>query len=102
MNRKEDDSLVIYDVIRQEAKDSEGSIWKGDKGIYIIRHIEGKPKGRKKMPLAKVILNHQFLTGLFESKRRGIYTGDVKEGNRRRFLLFRVLNAKQMEIHIQS
>jgi len=96
--------LQLFDVIRRIRKDDDGSIWQGEKGIYIIRHLEQpKPAGkRKKVPLAKVILNHQFLTGLFASKKLEIYTGDVKEGSRRRFMLFKMIDAQQMEIRIQE
>lgn len=95
--------LQLFDIIRRIRKDDEGSIWQGEKGIYIIRHIEQpKPAGRRRVPLAKVILNHKFLTGLFASRKVEIYTGDVKDGSRKRFMLFKVIDAQQMEIQIQK
>ena len=102
MKRDAKNDLDLFDVISRIKKDTDGSIWKGKKGIYIIRHIEHNPAVRHKVPLAKVILNHEFLTGLFSSQRSEIFTGDVKEGNRKRFMLFRVIDAAKMEIHIQK
>jgi len=99
-NTKND--LALFDTISRIRKDDDGSIWKGTKGIYIIRHMEAKADGRRKVPLAKVILNHQFLTGLFQSIRPAVFTGDVKEGGRKRFMLFNVVGAERMEIHIQK
>lgn len=94
--------LDFFDMIKRIRKDAEGSIWQGEKGIYIIRHIEPNPTAKRKVPLAKVILNHNFLTGLFASRKLEIYTGDVKEGKRRRFMLFKVVDAERMEIRIQK
>lgn len=100
--RDNKNQLDLFDVINRVKKDEFGSVWQGQKGLYIIRHIEGRPEGRKKIPLAKVILNHQFLTGLFASKRSEVFTGDMKDGERRRFMLFKVVDAAKMEVHIQK
>jgi len=100
--RDNKNELDLFDVISRVKKDEGGSIWQGQKGLYIIRHIEGNPSGRRKVPLAKVILNHQFLTGLFASKRSEVFTGDMKDGARRRFMVFKVLDAARMEVHIQK
>ena len=96
----------IFDTITLERKDSDGSIWKGGKGIYIIRHTEQQEKEqekeKKKVPVAKVILNHEFLTGLFRSTRPAIFTGDVRQGGRRLFMLFHVKGVDCIEIHVQE
>ena len=94
--------LDLFDVIIRIKKDDSGSVWQGEQGIYIIRHMAGKPAGRRKIPIAKVILNHNFLTGLFASKRSDVFTGDIKQGERKRFMLFKVLDAAKMEVHIQK
>jgi len=102
VRRDTKNELDLFDVINRVKKDEAGSIWQGQKGLYIIRHIEGDSSGRKKIPIAKVILNHQFLTGLFASRRSEIFTGDMKDGPRRRFMLFKVVDASRMEVHIQK
>lgn len=100
--RSTKNDLDLFDRISRIRKDEDGSIWKGEKGIYIIRHLQNRPVGKKKVPLAKVILNHEFLTGLFQSSRQAVFTGDIKNGKRKRLLLFHVVNAENMEIHIQK
>lgn len=100
--RSTNNDLDLFDTICRIRKDSDGSIWQGDRGLYIIRHIEAKAGGKHKIPLAKVILNHQFLTGLFASKRQDVFTGDVMESGRKRFMVFKVVSADKMDIHIQK
>lgn len=90
--------LADFDQLQQVRKSPEGSIWQGGKGIYVIRHIEGKAGAR--LPLAKVILNNQFLTGLFRTKNNAIYSGDMKEGGKKRFLLFKIVDSGKMEVKV--
>jgi len=96
--KKEQFQLEIFDRLKRIRKDDKGSIWRGDKGLYIIRHLERMPQTGKHSPLAKVILNSEFLTGLFRTKNSAIFSGDIKEDGKRKFLLFKFENNEQIEI----
>lgn len=90
--------LGKFDILQQLKRNEEGSIWKGDRGIYVIRHLDGK-KG-KKSPIANVILNNEFLTGLFKTRNSAFYAGDMKEGGAKKFLLFKVVDSGTMEVKV--
>lgn len=91
--------LADFDTLQREKKSEGGSVWKGERGLYIIRHME---KQGEHLPVAKVILNNEFLTGLFKTKNTAIFSGDTKQEGGKKFLLFRVLAADKMEIKIQK
>lgn len=91
--------LADFDTLQREKKSESGSIWKGDRGLYIIRHLE---KQGEHLPVAKVILNNEFLTGLFKTKNTAIFSGDTKQEGRKRFLLFKVLDAQNMKVQISD
>lgn len=76
------DTIVKVDTI----KDNGGSVWRGGKGQYVIRHTE-KRTGQH-APVAHVILNNKYLTGLFRTKNKGIYSADIKTDGGKVYLLF--------------
>ena len=88
-------SFRQFDIMNIVRKDSQGSIWKGAKGVYVIRHLQ-QPKGKRKAPVAKVILNNEFLTGLFRTKNRRLFVGDIRTPEGRQLLRFKTLNSFQM------
>lgn len=90
--------LEIFDRLRRLRKDEKGSIWRGERGLYIIQHLEPRPQAGSNSPLAKVILNSEFLTGLFRTKNSAIYSGDMREAGKRRFLLFKFAGSEEIEI----
>jgi len=45
-----------------------------------------------------VILNSEFLTGLFKTKNRVIFSGDIREDSKRKFLLFKFKENGEVEI----
>lgn len=85
-NKKNKWQLESFDSLRMLKKGDNGSIWQGNKGLYVIQHLEEQPGLRT--PFAKVILNNKFLTGLFRTKKKLFYSGDIKEGKNKKFLLF--------------
>jgi len=101
--RKKDsiNQLDLFDVITRTSKDEEGSVWQGEAGRYVFSHLQPKA-GRRREPIANVILNNRFLTGLFQSSRSNVYTGDMRDTGRRRFMVFKVVSADRMEVHIQK
>jgi len=84
-----------FDILNIVRKDGEGSIWKGAKGVYVIRHLQAAA-GRKKAPVAKVILNNEFLTGLFRTRNRRLFVGDIRTPEGRKLLRFKTLNSSQI------
>ncbi len=77
----------VFDTIKKvdTIKDG-GSVWRGERGQYVIRHIEKRTK--EHAPVAHVILNNKYLTGLFRTKNKGIFSADIKTGAGKVYLLF--------------
>lgn len=96
--KKEQFQLEMFDRLQRVRKDEKGSIYRGERGLYIIRHLEPQPQAGLHSPLAKVILNSEFLTGLFRTKNRAIFSGDIKEDGKRKFLLFKFNDTGEIEI----
>jgi len=84
-----------FDIMNIVRRDNEGSIWKGAKGVYVIRHLQ-QPRNRKRAPVAKVILNNEFLTGLFRTRNRKLFVGDIRTPEGRKLLRFKTLNNFQI------
>ena len=74
----------------------QGSIWKGNRGIYIVRNRPDRKKGK---PVAQVMLNSRYLTGLFPTRDRKIYSADIRQESGKVYLLFHVMGDKKIEIH---
>lgn len=91
-------NTVLFDSIMKarDMVDGKGTIWTGAKGTYIIRHLEPRRTGH---PVAKVLLNSQYLTGLFPTRDRAVYSADMKAGKGNKiYLLFMVVGEGQMRI----
>jgi len=95
---KEQFQLEIFDRLQRVRKDEKGSIYRGERGLYIIQHLEPLSQAGRRSPLAKVILNSEFLTGLFKTKNRVIFSGDIREDSKRKFLLFKFKENGEVEI----
>lgn len=89
--------LADFDTLQREKKSEGGSVWKGKRGLYIIRHLD---KHGEHLPIAKVILNNEFLTGLFRTKNNAIFSGDMELEGKKRFLLFKMVASEKMEVTI--
>ena len=90
-------TFQYFDTMKAIRKDSEGSIWKGEKGVYVIRHLQ-QPKNRKKLPIAKVILNNEFLTGMFRTRNRKLFLGDIRTHEGRKLLRFKTENSEKIVV----
>lgn len=88
--------LTLFDRLVKESQEEGKSMWKGDRGIYVFEST-GEVGSRK--PIRKVYLNRAYLTGLFPSRKADQYTGDIKEVDRKVYLLFKVSGADSMEIY---
>lgn len=84
MNAAAKKKRPVFDTIKMidKLKDNTGTVWQGEKGVYVIRHT-----GRK-APVAHVMLNSKYLTGLFKTRHKGIFSGDIKTGAGKVYLLF--------------
>jgi hypothetical protein len=87
--------LVEFDRLKKESQDEKTSRWKGDKGVYVFESLETMGVNK---PVKKVYLNRQFMSGLFKTKKVGEYSADLKEPDRRRYLLFRLRGSAEMEV----
>jgi hypothetical protein len=89
-----------FDTMNIIRKDEKGSIWKGEKGVYVIRHLQKTNK--KKAPIAKVILKNEFLTGLFRTRNSKLFLGDIRTPEGRKLLRFRSINEKQVVVEMSA
>lgn len=91
--------LELFDRLTMTEKKETHSLWRGDRGTYVF-----EPTGEigVKKPVRKVYLNRTYLTGLFKSKTVGEYSGDIKEPEGKRYLLFRVVGRQNMEVYVRS
>jgi site-specific DNA-adenine methylase len=87
--------LVRYDSLTKQEQRQDCSIWKGERGVYVF---ENTGEIEVKRPICRIYLNRTYFTGLFRSKKRGEYLGDIKEPEGKKYLLFRVKGESEMEI----
>jgi hypothetical protein len=73
-----------------------GAVWRGNRGIYIIRNLPNQKKGR---PVAQVILNSRYLTGLFPTRDSRIFSADIRNGAGKVYLKFNVMGDNLIEIY---
>jgi len=80
----------VFDIIKKidKLKDGTGTVWQGERGVYIIRHVEKREKPHA--PVAHVMLNSRYLSGLFRTKRKDVFSADIKTGAGKMYLLFLV------------
>lgn len=77
----------LFDTIHMidKLKTGDGTVWQGDRGTYVIKHTDSDTPRR---PVAHVMLNSKYLTGLFRTKQCGIFSGDIKTPAGKAYLLF--------------
>jgi hypothetical protein len=74
--------------------DGAGTVWRGKNGIYIIRPVKlATGADPNKKPVAHVILNSKYFTGLFRTKKHGVFSADILTDSGKTFLIFNVDNA---------
>jgi len=91
--------LEKYDSLQMLKRGEAATVWRGDRGLYVIQHLKSSA-GRG--PLANVILNNEFLTGLFRTKKKSFFSGDIKEDGKKKFLLFIFEKNGSLEIKAEA
>lgn len=90
--------LEPFDKLQFVKKEQTYSEWAGEKGVYVFKAVESK--AGKRAPIRQVYLNREYMTGLFKTKSDNTFSGDLKDSfdNSKKYLLFKVLSAEQIEI----
>lgn len=94
-SRRPKKKLVPFDDLKLLNKTEEGSGWQGGKGYYYFKPVE---KIGAKQPIRQVYLNRRYLTGLFDTKKKGIYFGDMKLPEGKKYLQFQVVGDAEIRI----
>lgn len=84
---------ILFDRLQLVSKDKKGSKWTGDMGNYVFVRLEGKK------PFAKLILNRKFLSGIFPTKKKGVFSGDFKTGEEKVYLSLVTKSKSCIEIY---
>lgn len=102
--KKHQKEKQLFDSLNLVSMDEKGdSVWIGQGGC---RYVFCKLKSSEGRPVAKVIRDGKFLTGLFKTKERGIYSGDILLGSAKgtektkRYLYVEFINKEQINISI--
>jgi hypothetical protein len=96
MTKRQTVRLVPYDRLTLEQREEGLSMWKGEKGIYVIERTGEVKPGR---PVSRVYLNRKYLSGLFPGKRLGEYSADLKEVDGKKYLTFRPVGDALIEVY---
>jgi hypothetical protein len=79
--------LIPFDTLKLLKRDDQGSGWEGQKGYYYFKPVD---KVGARQPIRQVYLNRKYLTGLFDTKKKGVYFGDMKLPDGKKYLQFQV------------
>jgi len=91
--------LLLFDKLIKESKENDKTFWKGEKGKYLFVSTGVFEKNR---PITKIFLNRTYLTGLFRTKNKDIFSGDIKEIDKKTYLMFKVVSSDNIEIYKKS
>jgi len=98
MNKKKKSKLVLFDSLQRKTKENGLSTWTGEKNKkYIFKRNE---KATGNLPLTFVFIGQKYLTGIFRTKENDVYSGDIKEIDGKRYLVFKVTGEKKDKIEI--
>ena len=77
---------IVWDKLKfQRTTPEGGQYFKGERGVYLLLF---DPKDQVKNRIGKVILNREYLTGLFKSRLSSEeFLGDLRD--KKKFLIFR-------------
>lgn len=95
--KKKKSKLVLYDTLKKRVKENGLSIWNGEKNKKYIFKSTGDIKENR--PLTYVYIGQNYLTGLFKTRESGIFSGDIKEIDGKRYLLFKVIGENEIKIY---
>ncbi len=97
MERKKRSRLVLLDRLTKTMQDEKVSKWQGEKmGWWVIERQEPRAVGK---PIARLYLNREFLSGVFVTRDPKEYSADMKEPDRRRYLVLRSTGHDSMEVY---
>jgi len=88
--------LILFDSISRKSKGEKVSFWIGNQGDYLFKSSE---KLGTMSPVSQVYLNRKYFTGIFRTKNKDIYSGDIKEIDKKRYLLFKVIDKDKINIY---
>jgi len=86
---------VLYDRLSKVAEKESSTVWSGEKGTYIFEAV--KEYGSNK-PVRRVYLNRKYMTGLFGTKDKTEYSGDLKQVDSRVYLVFKLCSPEIIEV----
>jgi hypothetical protein len=93
--KRKSKKLVPFDDLKLLTKTDEGSGWQGEKGYYYFKPVD---KIGARHPIRQVYLNRKYLTGLFDTKKKGVYFGDMMLPDGKKYLQFQVQGSDAMKI----
>ncbi len=95
--KKKKNELILFDSLQMKTKENGLSIWSGEKNkkyVFKRNHQAGKNK-----PITLVFIGQKYLTGLFRTKDNNIYSGDIKEIDGKRYLMFKITGENEIKIY---
>jgi hypothetical protein len=95
-SRRSKRERVLYDRLQKTEDRSDHTLWTGERGVYVFKQVEAVEARR---PVRQVFLNRTYLTGLFKTKVKDEYSGDLKEVDSRVYLVFKVVGPDAIEIY---
>ena len=87
---------VPFDTLEKVEEKESCTLWSGERGTYVFERV---PEYGERKPVRKVYLNRKYLSGLFATKNRSEYSGDIKEADSRLYLVFKVVNSERIEVY---
>ena len=101
--KKKPRDFELYDRLILTSRAENGdTVWTGQGGS---RYVFCKLSGGEGRPVVKVIRDGKFLTGLFKTKKQGIYSGDIllntnKSGKKKSYLRLKVITKEKINLDI--
>jgi len=92
MRTKSKKKFIIFDTIVKKSKNEKLSVWTGSRGTYLFV----KPVNLKMA--SQVFLNRKYLTGLFRTDKKNVYSGDIREVAGKCYLKFEVVSDNEIRI----
>jgi len=87
--------LVLFDSITRQSKNEKVSVWSGKLGTYVFK---SSGKAGSRTPVSQVYLNREYFTGVFRTKDSSTFSGDIKEIDRKRYLIFKIVGLEKIDI----
>ena len=95
VKRKQKKRRVFFDKLKKTEEREECTLWSGERGTYVFERV---PEYGERKPVRRVYLNRKYLSGLFTTKEKSEYSGDMKGADSRIYLIFKVVSPEIIEI----